>query len=127
MAQVSVSINGKIYRMACGEGEEDRLLGLAQTFETYVTNLKTTFGEIGDQRLTVMAGIMVVDELSEARRQVDLLQAELDGIRKQGAAADAGHRAEREQLAARLTEAAAKIERLALVLTTGKAEQAGGH
>jgi cell division protein ZapA len=67
MAQVTVSIDGKQYRMACDEGQEEHLIDLAERFDRYVSHLKDSFGEIGDQRLTVMAGIMVMDELSGCR------------------------------------------------------------
>ncbi|TIP15856.1 MAG: cell division protein ZapA, partial [Mesorhizobium sp.] len=69
MAQVTVSIDGKQYRMACDEGQEEHLIDLAERFDRYVMHLKDSFGEIGDQRLTVMAGIMVMDELSELNKR----------------------------------------------------------
>ena len=69
MAQVMVTIDGKAYRMACEEGQEGHLTELAEGFDRYVGHLKTQFGEIGDLRLTVMAGIMVMDELSEVTRR----------------------------------------------------------
>jgi cell division protein ZapA len=82
MAQVTVTIDGKAYRMACEEGQEGHLTGLAQNFDQYVTHLKGQFGEIGDLRLTVMAAIMVMDELSEANRRAGALENELEGLRK---------------------------------------------
>ena len=83
MAQVTVSIDGKAYRMACEEGQEDHLIELATNFDQYVGQLKTQFGEIGDLRLTVMAGIMVMDELSELNRRLKALEAE-DDTHKRG-------------------------------------------
>ncbi|MAW84907.1 MAG: cell division protein ZapA [Phyllobacteriaceae bacterium] len=82
MPQVSVIIDGKTYRMACDEGQEEHLADLAQRFDRYVTHLKGSFGEIGDQRLTVMAGIMVMDELVELQKRMRGLQAEADTLRK---------------------------------------------
>jgi cell division protein ZapA len=82
MAQVTVTIDGKAYRMACEEGQEQHLTELADNFDRYVTHLKSQFGEIGDLRLTVMAAIMVMDELSEARRRAGQLEAEIEGLRK---------------------------------------------
>ncbi|MCG6859332.1 MAG: cell division protein ZapA [Salaquimonas sp.] len=81
MAQVTVSINGKTYRMACEEGQEQNLRELAERFNSYVGQLKGAFGEIGDQRLTVMAGIMVTDELQEAARRIRTLEADLETLR----------------------------------------------
>jgi cell division protein ZapA (FtsZ GTPase activity inhibitor) len=78
MAQVTVTIDGKAYRMACEEGQEDHLTDLATRFDRYVGHLKDQFGEIGDLRITVMAGIMIMDEISELTRRVASLEGELD-------------------------------------------------
>jgi cell division protein ZapA len=82
MAQVTVTIDGKTYRMACDEGQEEHLIDLAQRFDRYVTHLKDSFGEIGDQRLTVMSGIMVMDELTELQKRVKGLETEIATLRK---------------------------------------------
>jgi len=82
MAQVTVTIDGKAYRMACDEGQEEHLTDLGQRFDRYVMHLKDSFGEIGDQRLTVMAGIMVMDELSELQKRVTGMEGEIMTLRK---------------------------------------------
>lgn len=82
MAQVTVTIDGKQYRMACDEGQEEHLVDLATRFDGYVMHLKDSFGEIGDQRLTVMAGIMVMDELSEISKRLKGLESEVLTLRK---------------------------------------------
>lgn len=81
MPQVAVQINGKTYRMACDDGQEAHLLDLAQRFDKTVHDLKGSFGEIGDQRLTVMAGVMVTDELVSLQHRVAGLEAELANLR----------------------------------------------
>ncbi|MBX3579764.1 MAG: cell division protein ZapA [Rhizobiaceae bacterium] len=82
MAQVTVTIDGKQYRMACDEGQEEHLTDLATRFDRYVGHLKDSFGEIGDQRLTVMAGIMVMDELSELQKRMKGMESEVATLRK---------------------------------------------
>ena len=82
MSQVTVYIDGKAYRMACDEGQEEHLESLAAKFDKYVAHLKTSFGEIGDQRLTVMAGIMVMDELAELQKRVRGMESEVETLRK---------------------------------------------
>ena len=72
-----MTIDGKAYRMACDEGQEEHLIDLGQRFDRYVSHLKDSFGEIGDQRLTVMAGIMVMDELSELQKRVKGMESEV--------------------------------------------------
>ena len=44
MPQVSVTINGKTYRMACDEGQESHLVSLAEKLDSYVGQLKGSFG-----------------------------------------------------------------------------------
>ena len=81
MPQVAVQINGKTYRMACDEGQEAHLLDLAQRFDRIINQLKGSFGEIGDQRLTVMAGVMVTDELVALQHKITGLESELAKLR----------------------------------------------
>ena len=68
MPHVSVTIAGRTFRMACEDGEEERLSGLAQKIDLKIAEMRAAFGEIGDSRLTVMAAITVADELAEAER-----------------------------------------------------------
>ncbi|WP_048644779.1 cell division protein ZapA [Nitratireductor soli] len=82
MAQVTVTIDGKSYRMACDEGQEEHLIDLAQRFDRYVMHLKGSFGEIGDHRLSVMAGIMVMDELAELQKRMQGMEGEIATLRK---------------------------------------------
>lgn len=82
MAQVTVTIDGKQYRMACDEGQEEHLTDLASRFDRYVSHLKESFGEIGDQRITVMSGIMVMDELTELQKRVLGMESEIATLRK---------------------------------------------
>lgn len=113
MAQVTVTIDGKAYRMACEEGQENHLTELASGFDRYVAHLKNQFGEIGDLRLTVMSGIMIMDELHETNRRLQALEAEVDDLRRnRDAMADSNSRIE-ESLAGALEDASRKILALA--------------
>lgn len=83
MAQVTVTIDGKAYRMACEEGQEGHLMELSSQFDRYVSHLKSQFGEIGDLRITVMAGIMVMDEFSEVSKRLAAIEAEVAALRQE--------------------------------------------
>ncbi|AQX28476.1 MULTISPECIES: cell division protein ZapA [unclassified Bartonella] len=74
METVSITIDGKIYRMACDAGQEEYLIQLAAKLDQYIAHLKKKFGEIGDQRLSIMAGIMIMDEMEEIKRENKKLQ-----------------------------------------------------
>ncbi|SRR5262245_60913498 len=113
MAQVTVTIDGKAYRMACEEGQEDHLTDLATRFDRYVGHLKGQFGEIGDLRITVMAGIMIMDEISELTRRVAGLETELEALRGSRETAMAATARTEESLAVALGEVTMRIQGLA--------------
>ena len=77
MPEVNGEINGRKYRMACEEGQEPHLMALAERFNRHIDAFKGDFGEIGDNRLTVMAGIAVLDELAEAERRIEQLKQDV--------------------------------------------------
>jgi len=114
--EVNVEINGRKYRMACEEGQQQHLIGLAERFNTQVEQLKGAVGEIGDNRLTVMAGIAVVDELAEAERRIKALESEVLVLTRAGQEVAAEIETLEEKFAARLSEAAKAIEGVAGVL-----------
>jgi len=81
MPQVSLTIAGRVYRVACGEGEEEHLFELGEVLNRKIDLLKKDFGEIGDQRLTLMAGLTLADELSEANRKIAALELGLSELK----------------------------------------------
>ena len=74
MNHINVTINGRHYRMACEEGQETRLIKLAESLEQRIETLRVRFGEIGDARLTVMAALTVCDELLDANARIRKLE-----------------------------------------------------
>ena len=113
-----MKIDGKAYRMACDEGQEPHLEGLAANFDRYVGHLKSQFGEIGDLRLTVMASIMVMDELSEANRRIATLEAELAHLNKSREGMTAVVEKNDELVATMLTELANQVKAISTKLNT---------
>ena len=77
MAHVNVVINGRQYRMACEDGQEDHLLQLATDFDRRIGKMREDFGQIGDMRLTVMAALMLADEFSDVSKRVARLDSAL--------------------------------------------------
>jgi cell division protein ZapA len=74
MAHVTVMIGGRSFRLACNEGEQPHLEGLARQIDGKIAQIRREVGEIGDQRLVVMAALTIADELSEARRTIGELE-----------------------------------------------------
>ena len=110
MAQVSVTINGRQYRMACEDGQEDHLMHLARELDARIDGLRSKFGEIGDTRLTVMAALTIADELAEMGLRIKRLEADFAAAQEaRGAAADHS-KLTQAAVAAALSSAAERIE-----------------
>jgi cell division protein ZapA len=113
---INVTLNGRQYRMACEEGQEARLLKLAESLESRIQDLRDKFGEIGDARLTVMAALTVCDELLDANNRIRSLEEELDALRGHRVAAADHAKATQTAVANALNAAADRIERTTQVL-----------
>jgi cell division protein ZapA len=120
LAQVTVTIAGKVYRMACGDGEEAHLENLASVVDAKIAELRGAFGEIGDQRLTVMAAIAIADEASEIRRKLTEMATNLTNARQERALATNAGDALAGSVAEAIDMAATRIERLVQELRAGK-------
>ena len=96
MATVTVEINGRPYAVGCADGQEERVRILAKQFDGHVRQVAGEVGHVGDIRLFLMAGLLLADELHEAR---------LNG----GAAADAPST---DGVAEALNAVAARLEKI---------------
>lgn len=112
MAQVNVTINGRQYRMGCEDGQEEHVMTLAQEIDDRIEQLRGAHGEIGDQRLTVMAALTVADELAESAQRIRRLEEEIAGL--QDARVISADRAQQAQAAvvSALNTAAERIEEI---------------
>ena len=110
MSQVNVTINGRQFRMACEDGQEDHVTDLARDLDARIEGLRAKFGEIGDTRLTVMAALTVADELAGMGLRVKRLEQELAAL--QDARVSAADRSKTAQaaVAAALAAAAERVE-----------------
>jgi cell division protein ZapA len=113
MSQVNVSINGRQFRMACEDGQEEHLLSLARDFDGRIEGLRSKFGEIGDTRLTVMAALTIADELGEMRARINRLEDELATVQGEQAVSEEQLRSAQAALAAAMNAAAQRIESVA--------------
>ncbi|MHA1157474.1 MAG: cell division protein ZapA [Alphaproteobacteria bacterium] len=77
MAQVNVTISGRSYRIACEDGQEDHLLGLAGRLDEAIVEMRGQFGEIGDQRLVIMAAITMADRIDEMERRLAAMDVDM--------------------------------------------------
>jgi cell division protein ZapA len=106
MAQVNVEVNGRPYAVGCEDGQEAHLLELGRLFDQQVRQVSQDMGQLGDTRLFLMGGLLIADELMDAKNRLAALQVEVNRLQAE--------RARIESRAVSALEAAAgKIEKLA--------------
>lgn len=112
MAQVTITINGRKHDIACDDGQEAHLLRLAEYMDKRMAEMAAAVGsQVSENKLLVMTGLLIADELSDAF-------AELEDLRKANVGVAALMEAE-EGLAQQVERLAERIENIA-----GKVEQA---
>jgi cell division protein ZapA len=112
MSQVSVTINGRQYRMACEDGQESHLTRLAKELDTRIDQLRNSVGEIGDTRLTVMAALTLADEVAEMGVRMRRLEEELTALQDARVLTSDRQQAAQGAIVAALNAAAERIEGL---------------
>ena len=112
MAAVVVTIAGRTYRMSCEDGEESRLEQLARYVEGKIASMREGFGEIGEQRIIVMAALAIADEAADARGKAQTMEMNLTALRAELDAAQKANTDIEARVAAALDDAATRLERL---------------
>jgi cell division protein ZapA len=85
MPEIEVLVNGRSYRLACEDGEEDRLVQLAEHIDTHAKALSKVAPRASDAQLLLMAGLMVGDELTDALDRVEELETNARQAKSEGA------------------------------------------
>lgn len=73
VAQVSITFNKRTYRFDCADSEAGRLGKIADYLKDKLEMLIREHGPVGDERLMLMAALMLTDELFEARADIEEL------------------------------------------------------
>ncbi len=126
MSKVSVTLNGRAFTIGCEEGQEAYLRDLAAFLDQRVSAMSSQVGQIGDLRLLLMASLTVVDELKDAERRIESLEAHVDRLRSESANQSDQQAVEREDLAAHIVAAAERLEMLAKALESAEPDGEGG-
>jgi len=114
MGKVRLNINGRKYSMGCEDGEEERLMRLGQKLDDRVNLMANQFGQIGDVRLLVMAGITMLDELEDANTNIEsVVDTRIGGLRKENSQVIAALGKTENSAISSLMNAAQRVEKLA--------------
>jgi cell division protein ZapA len=110
MTQVNATIAGRQFRLACEDGQEEHLQSLAKDIDQRIIDLRRKFGEIGDTRLTVMAALMLADELAEAVRKMRRFEEEIAALQDARLVASDRAKAASDAVVGAFNSAAERIE-----------------
>jgi cell division protein ZapA len=125
VSQVNVTIHGRQFRMACEDGQEAHLQQLAKDLDDRIVALRAQFGEIGDARLTVMAALMVADELAETGKRLKRLESDQASLQDARGAAEVRTQTTQASLVAAFNAAAERVEGMAKKLAQSAAATNG--
>lgn len=68
MAKADIRIRGRSYSIACTPGQEMRVQRLGELLDVRLSSISSAVGDIGDDRLLLIAALSLLDELDAARQ-----------------------------------------------------------
>ena len=77
MANVNIKFNGKEFLLSCEDGQEDHLEELSIYLNEKFNSLKTSLGNIGENKLLLITSIKIMDEYFETKKNIDQKSNEL--------------------------------------------------
>ena len=80
MANINIKFNGKEYLLSCEDGQEEHLEELANNLNIKFEEIRSTLGNIGENRLLLITSIKVMDEYYETKKNVDKKKIELKNL-----------------------------------------------
>ena len=80
MANVNIRFNGKEFLLSCDDGQEEHLEELAEHLNKKFLNLKSELGNIGENKLLLIASIKVMDEYFETKKKIKEKKEELNDL-----------------------------------------------
>ena len=80
MANVNIKFNGKEFLLSCEDGQEEHLEELSNHLNKKFDDLKSTLGNIGENKLLLITSITVMDEYFETKKKIDKKILELENL-----------------------------------------------
>ncbi len=77
MANVNIKFNGKEFLLSCDDGQEEHLEELSNLLSKKFEELKSSLGNIGENKLWLITSIKIIDEYFETMKKVDNKKKEL--------------------------------------------------
>ncbi len=80
MANVNIKFNNKDFLLSCEDGQEEHLEELASHLDEKFNKLKSTLGNIGENKLLLITSITTMDEYFETKKKIDKKIEELKNL-----------------------------------------------
>ena len=80
MANVNIKFNGKDFLLSCDDGQEEHLEELSLHLNKKFNELKNNLGNIGENKLLLIASIKIMDEYFETKKKIDKKKQELKDL-----------------------------------------------
>jgi len=88
---IDITVLGRTYKVACGEGEREALLRTAAYLDAKMNEIRSAGKVSGTERIAVMAALNIAHELlntklgggfdiGEAKRRIAAVEAKLDSV-----------------------------------------------
>ena len=80
MANVNIKFNGKEFLLSCDDGQEEHLEELSLHLNKKFNGLKNSLGNIGENKLLLIASIKIMDEYFETKKKINEKKKELENL-----------------------------------------------
>ena len=80
MANVSIKFNNKEFLLSCEDGQEEHLEELSIHLNEKFNKLKSSLGNIGENKLLLITSITTMDEYFETKKKIDKKIKELNNL-----------------------------------------------
>ena len=82
MANVNIKFNGKEFLLSCENGQEEHLEELALVLNEKFDKLKSSLGNIGENKLLLITAITIVDEYFETKKNIEKKKKEINDLKE---------------------------------------------
>ena len=80
MANVNIKFNNKEFLLSCEDGQEEHLEELSVHLNEKFNDLKSSLGNIGENKLLLISAITTMDEYLETKKKIDQKIKELRNL-----------------------------------------------
>ncbi len=75
MPEVDIQIGGRVFQVACQEGEEHFLRSAAQLLDNEAQSLADALGRVPETRMLLMAGLMLADKTAGLEEELRVAES----------------------------------------------------